>query len=272
MVGDRDELLEIQRADGMTRSFVFCLDEPDRKPAFAATNEGRPTPRPRRGADPLRPPGPRRAPRRGGDEVHRPGARGIKLHPRAQRFLPDHPRLEPVFGLAAERSVPILIHGGRGLPPIADSLARLLDRHSPAGADRRPRRDRRPGGDGEELRRHTGRLLRHLRPQHPRPARPLPARPARAGRLRLRLPVRPQPNSLLMAVRTARASGLDDSELGRCSTTRRRGSPSGLTPSSRPRRAARRSSRTPSRSCASTSTSRWPRRCCGSATRRTRTA
>jgi hypothetical protein len=36
-----------------------------------------------------------------------------------------------VFALAAERRVPILIHGGRGLPPIADSLARLLDRHCP---------------------------------------------------------------------------------------------------------------------------------------------
>ena len=30
-------------------------------------------------------------------------------------------RLAPVFALAAERRVPILIHGGRGLPPIADA-------------------------------------------------------------------------------------------------------------------------------------------------------
>ena len=29
-----------------------------------------------------------------------------------------------MFALAAERRVPILIHGGRGLPPIADGLAR----------------------------------------------------------------------------------------------------------------------------------------------------
>jgi hypothetical protein len=59
------------------------------------------------------------------------GARGIKLHPRAQRFLPDDPRLEPVFELAADRRVPILIHGGRGLPPIAEGLARLVDRYGP---------------------------------------------------------------------------------------------------------------------------------------------
>ena len=43
MVGDRDELLAIQRAYRIDRSFVFCLDEPDRHPAFTA-----PTPPPRR--------------------------------------------------------------------------------------------------------------------------------------------------------------------------------------------------------------------------------
>ncbi|TMK63618.1 MAG: hypothetical protein E6G60_08060, partial [Actinobacteria bacterium] len=57
------------------------------------------------------------------------GARGIKLHPRAQKFLLNDERLAPVFELAAERQVPILIHGGRGLPPIADDLATLVDRY-----------------------------------------------------------------------------------------------------------------------------------------------
>ncbi len=57
------------------------------------------------------------------------GARGIKLHPRAQRFLLNDERLAPVFELAADRRVPILIHGGRGLPPIADDLHRLVDRY-----------------------------------------------------------------------------------------------------------------------------------------------
>jgi uncharacterized protein len=57
------------------------------------------------------------------------GARGIKLHPRAQRFLLNDERLAPVFEVAADRRVPILIHGGRGLPPIADHLARLVERY-----------------------------------------------------------------------------------------------------------------------------------------------
>src|SRR5205823_3064458 len=60
------------------------------------------------------------------------GARGIKLHPRAQRFLLNDERLAPVFELAAERKVPILIHGGRGLPAIADDLAHLVERYPEA--------------------------------------------------------------------------------------------------------------------------------------------
>ncbi|MDX6513187.1 MAG: uncharacterized protein QOE36_2691, partial [Gaiellaceae bacterium] len=60
------------------------------------------------------------------------GARGIKLHPRAQRFALNDERLAPVFALAAERRVPILIHGGRGLPPIADHLAALIERYPDA--------------------------------------------------------------------------------------------------------------------------------------------
>ena len=60
------------------------------------------------------------------------GARGIKLHPRAQAFRLDDERLAPVFALAAERRVPILIHGGRGLPPIAEHLRRLVDTYPAA--------------------------------------------------------------------------------------------------------------------------------------------
>ena len=37
-----------------------------------------------------------------------------------------------MFALAAERRVPILIHGGRGLPPIADHLARLVETYPEA--------------------------------------------------------------------------------------------------------------------------------------------
>jgi predicted TIM-barrel fold metal-dependent hydrolase len=131
MLGDLEELLEVQRRARIERSFVFCLDEPDRHPSFSAANdrtlafaelaEGALVPFVRLDLN-----------ERPVEEAVRcldHGARGIKLHPRAQRFLPDDPRLEPVFELAADRKVPILIHGGRGLPPIADGLARLVDRY-----------------------------------------------------------------------------------------------------------------------------------------------
>jgi predicted TIM-barrel fold metal-dependent hydrolase len=131
MVGDLDELLAIQQGYGITRSFVFCLDEPDRHPAFRAAND-RTLAFAGSGDGTLVPfvrldlnEGPFEEAVRCLDL----GAKGIKLHPRAQRFLPDDPRLEPIFELAADRRVPILIHGGRGLPPIADGLARLMDRH-----------------------------------------------------------------------------------------------------------------------------------------------
>ena len=55
------------------------------------------------------------------------GAGGIKLHPRAQSFALDDDRLASVFAVAAEHGVPILIHGGQGLPPVADDLGRLVD-------------------------------------------------------------------------------------------------------------------------------------------------
>jgi predicted TIM-barrel fold metal-dependent hydrolase len=46
------------------------------------------------------------------------GARGIKLHPRAEQFALDHPGLAPVFALADERRLPVLVHAGRGIPAL----------------------------------------------------------------------------------------------------------------------------------------------------------
>jgi predicted TIM-barrel fold metal-dependent hydrolase len=129
MVGDYDELERVMERYGISRAFMFCMDEPDRHPAFRAPNdrtlefarraEGRLIPFVRLdlGEDPI-------------EEANRCldlGAKGIKLHPRAQKFLLNDGRLAPVFAISAERRVPILIHGGRGLPPIADDLARLVD-------------------------------------------------------------------------------------------------------------------------------------------------
>jgi hypothetical protein len=46
------------------------------------------------------------------------GARGIKLHPRAEQFELDHPEVRRLFALADERSLPVLIHAGRGIPAL----------------------------------------------------------------------------------------------------------------------------------------------------------
>jgi len=128
MVGRYDDLIDGMDRYRMSRCFMFCLDEPDRHPAFRAANdrtlafaarsEGRIIPFVRLDLkeEPI-------------EEATRCldlGARGIKLHPRAQKFDATDDRLRPVFELAAERRVPILIHGGRGLPPIADGLRRLV--------------------------------------------------------------------------------------------------------------------------------------------------
>jgi uncharacterized protein len=134
MVGDYDELERVMERYRIARAFMFCMDEPDRHPAFRAPNdrtlvhaarsEGRLIPFVRLdlGEQPI-------------EEAERCldlGARGIKLHPRAQKFLLNDERLAPVFAIAAERRVPILIHGGRGLPPIADDLARLVETYPDA--------------------------------------------------------------------------------------------------------------------------------------------
>src|ERR671935_1351763 len=134
MRGRYDELEEVQARYAIKRAFMFCMDERDRHPAFRAANDRTLAHAERSGG--------RLIPFVRLDLAEEPieeatrcldlGARGIKLHPRAQRFLLNDERLAPVFELAAERRVPILIHGGRGLPPIADHLARLVERYPAA--------------------------------------------------------------------------------------------------------------------------------------------
>src|SRR5262245_36926297 len=124
---------ELERYD-ISHAFMFCMDEADRHPGFRDPNN-RTLERAERSNGRLIPfvrldlaEGPIEEAKRCLDL----GARGIKLHPRAQKFLLNDERLAPVFELAAERKVPILIHGGRGLPPIADDLAHLVDRYADA--------------------------------------------------------------------------------------------------------------------------------------------
>src|ERR687883_2039757 len=110
--GDYEELERIHARFGVSRAFVFCLDDPDRHPAFRAANDrtlvyaersgGRLIPFVRLDLS--------ESPVEEATRCIDLGARGIKLHPRAQRFLLNDERLDPIFALAAERRVPILIH------------------------------------------------------------------------------------------------------------------------------------------------------------------
>ena len=132
MVGELDELLAIQSRFGITGSFMFCLDERDRHPGFRAAND-RTLEHARRSDGALIPFVRLDLAESPLEEAVRcldGGARGIKLHPRAQGFLFDDVRLAPVFELARDRGVPVLVHGGRGLPPIADALSALVERYA----------------------------------------------------------------------------------------------------------------------------------------------
>lgn len=56
------------------------------------------------------------------------GARGIKLHPRAERFTLDHPAVAELAAIAGERSLPILVHAGRGIPALGEHMVALAGR------------------------------------------------------------------------------------------------------------------------------------------------
>ena len=215
MSGRFDELMGITDRYGISRTFMFCMDEPDRHPAFRVPNDrslefaqrsnGRfiPFVRLDLSEDPV-------------EEATRCldlGARGIKLHPRAQRFLLNDERLAPIFELAAERRVPILIHGGRGLPPIADHLARLVDANPGAQliiahggiADLAALAERFGGKAGVFFDTSVWSpvdlldMFRHIS--------------AEQVLFASDYPYGQQPASLLIALRTARASGLDEEDL-----------------------------------------------------------
>jgi predicted TIM-barrel fold metal-dependent hydrolase len=215
MVGRYDELVSLLDRYGFAGAFMFCLDEHDREPAFTVPNDrtlahaersnGKLVPFVRLDltAQPL-------------DEARRCldlGARGIKLHPRAQAFALDDERLQPIFALAVERDVPILIHGGRGLPPIAEDLETLVKRNegvrlivAHAGiADMAGLAGRLGGIPGVFFDTSVWSgldlldLYRQIAPEQVMYASDYPY-----GR---------QPNSLLVSVRTAKLAGFDDRQL-----------------------------------------------------------
>jgi uncharacterized protein len=121
------ELLDaLERID--SRAFVFPMHEPEGYPAAndvvieaAGESDGRLFPfcRLDPSADALA-------------EAERAldrGARGIKLHPRAEQFTLDHPGLAPVFALADERRLPVLVHAGRGIPALGRHAVEATGRH-----------------------------------------------------------------------------------------------------------------------------------------------
>jgi predicted TIM-barrel fold metal-dependent hydrolase len=125
------ELLSQLDDAGARRACVFPLHDPARSPAYRVPNdrvlawagesEGRLIPFCR--LDPFD------GPVAEAERCLAAGARGIKLHPRAQEFAFDGRELEGIFEVAEQARVPILIHAGRGLPPIAEGLAELALRH-----------------------------------------------------------------------------------------------------------------------------------------------
>jgi hypothetical protein len=120
--------LDVARAH---RACVFPLHDPERKPSYSVPNDrvlawaGESEHR----LIPFCRLDPAEAPVAEGERCIAKGARGIKLHPRAQAFAFDGPEMDGIFTLAEEAGVPILIHAGRGMPPIADGLADLALRH-----------------------------------------------------------------------------------------------------------------------------------------------
>ncbi|HEV2982656.1 MAG TPA: amidohydrolase family protein, partial [Solirubrobacteraceae bacterium] len=126
-----EQLLAMLDDAQASRACVFPLHDPERQPAYrvpndrvlawAAETDGRLLPFCR--LDPAE------EPLAESERCLEAGARGIKLHPRAQDFVFDGKEMDDVFGLAESAGVPLLIHAGRGLPPLADGLVDLALRH-----------------------------------------------------------------------------------------------------------------------------------------------
>jgi hypothetical protein len=128
------ELLDAMRAHGVERAFAFPFNDPERDPGYRVPNDRVLAWAAEQGEAivPFCRLDMRQAPVAEARRALDRGARGIKLHPRAQAFGFDEADLDPVFTIAAERRVPVLVHAGRGLPPIASDLLHLVERHPEA--------------------------------------------------------------------------------------------------------------------------------------------
>jgi hypothetical protein len=123
-------IASLDQAGRGARACAFPLHDPDRRPAYRRPND--------RVLDWARDSGGRIVPYcrldPADDAVNEAerclalGARGIKLHPRAQAFTFDDPAIDAIFAVARDAGVPIIVHAGRGMPPM-DALAAVALRH-----------------------------------------------------------------------------------------------------------------------------------------------
>jgi predicted TIM-barrel fold metal-dependent hydrolase len=60
------------------------------------------------------------------------GAHGIKLHPRAEGFALSDPEVTPIFALAHERRLMVLIHAGRGIASLGRDAVELAGKYPDA--------------------------------------------------------------------------------------------------------------------------------------------
>lgn len=126
---DPEELIAALDVAGQQRALVFPMHEPggyraanDRVLAARDASGGRLEALVR--VDP-NDPGAVDEARRGLDA----GARGIKLHPRSDRFGLPHPTVSRLVALAGERRLAVLFHAGRGIPNLGESVLHLAADH-----------------------------------------------------------------------------------------------------------------------------------------------
>lgn len=125
-----DALLADLERWGIAAAVCFPANDPGADGDFGPANdavleaarraEGRIAPFCR--VDPLRP-----GAARAMDRAAAGGAVGLKLHPVAQRFRPEHPGAAAAVREATARGWPVTIHAGYGARPLAAPIAALLD-------------------------------------------------------------------------------------------------------------------------------------------------
>jgi predicted TIM-barrel fold metal-dependent hydrolase len=122
----REELIAGLEVAGACGAFVFPMHEPD---GYSAANDMVLTAAAQ--SDGLLIPfcrvDPHEDPVAEAERALANGARGIKLHPRAEQFTLDHPRVRDLTALADERTLPVLIHAGRGIPALGLHAVELAE-------------------------------------------------------------------------------------------------------------------------------------------------